>query len=159
MVLNFEGEKTRNNCFGVDKINLEKPRSRRSTTIANSKICASVLLIVTYFAIENRGLKNGTPTLERHISRERFSREIFFGDISLSREKFSRGIQISQSLSRQNTHHTNHWSTEQATFYNFDFVIFNIISRKFFNLKLISIIKQSFARIKHQSRSRVSTIW
>ena len=91
MDLNFEGEKTRNNCFGVDKINLEKPRSRRSTTIANSKIRALGLLIVTYFAIENGGLKNGTLTLERDIlERKILKRDILGRDTPRERDILKR---------------------------------------------------------------------
>ena len=62
---NFEGEKARNNCFGFDKINLEKPRSRRQTKIASSKIRAFGLLLVPYLAIENRGSKNLASSLQQ----------------------------------------------------------------------------------------------
>ena len=84
---NLEGEKARNICLGFDKINLEKPRSRRSTTIANSKIRALGLLIVTYFAIENGGLKNGTLTLERDIlERKILKRDILGRDTPRERD-------------------------------------------------------------------------
>ena len=91
MDLNFEGEKARNNCFGFDKINLEKPRSRRSTTIANSKIRALGFLKVIYFAIENGGLKNGTPTLERDILERKILKKVILGrDTPLERDVLKR---------------------------------------------------------------------
>ena len=80
MDFNFEGEKARNNCFRFD--NLKKPRSRRS--IVNSKIRALGFLIVTYFAIENGGLKNGTPTRDRDIlERKILKKDILGGDTPL----------------------------------------------------------------------------
>ena len=87
MDFNFEGEKARNNCFRFD--NLKKPRSSR--LIANSKICALGFLIVTYFAIQNGGLKNGAPTQDKDIlERKILKKDILGKDTPLGRYIFER---------------------------------------------------------------------